>query len=102
MDFTSTHDNNTFSFCSSSALALGSIPLQLSLTGINYQSYSFSPSNVINLNVVNSVANVTPTLALELNNQQKTFLDVNFTNNVDGYIFYEMILGESAAVKTLA
>ena len=57
---------------------------------------------MITLNVVNSVANMTPTLALELNNQQKTFLDVNFTNNVDGYIFYEIILGESAATKTLA
>lgn len=47
------------------------------------------------------MTNTTPTLGLALNNQQKTFLDINFTNNVDGIIFYEMILGQSATVKTL-
>ena len=88
MDFTPDQDNNTFSFCSSSTLPLGSIPLEMTLSGINYQSYAFSPSNIITLNVVNTVANVAPTLTLKLNNQQKSFLDVNFTNNVDGTIFY--------------
>lgn len=80
--------NGTFSFCSSPSLPLGSIPLKMFLSGTNYNSYAFSPSNEIILNVVNTVPNVTPTLTLTLNNQQKTFLDVNFTNNVDGIIFY--------------
>ena len=88
MEFSPDQDNNTLSFCSTSSLALGSIPLELTLSGINYESYSFSPSNIITLNVVNTVPNVAPTIQLELNNQQKTFLDVNFTNNVDGIIFY--------------
>ena len=88
MDFTSTLPNNTFSFCASSTLALGAISLELFLSGTDYESYTFTPSSIITLNVVNNVTNTTPTLGLQLNNQQKTFLDVNFTNNVDGIIFY--------------
>lgn len=101
LDFTPTSYNNTFSFCSSSTLPLTSIPLTLTLSGTNYQSYTFSPSNVITLNVVNTVPNVAPTLALQLNNQQKSFLDVNFTNNVDGIIFYEMVIGDGTATNSL-
>jgi hypothetical protein len=50
---------------------------------------------------VNNIANTTPTLNLVLNNQQKTFLDVNFTNNVDGVIFYEMMVGSSKTPNSL-
>lgn len=71
------------------------------LSGTNYNSYTFSPSNQITLNVVNTVANTTPILSLALNNQQKTFLDVNFTNNVDGIIFYEMALGSAVTTNSL-
>jgi hypothetical protein len=42
-----------------------------------------------------SVPNIVPTVSLVLNNQQQTFFDVNFTNNVDGMIFYQMILGQN-------
>jgi hypothetical protein len=93
--------NGTFSFCSSSTLAIGAIPLQLYLSGTNYNSYSFSPSDTITLNVVAAAAHPTPTLTLALNNQQKTFLDVNFTNNVKGTIFYQMSLGNNPTQETL-
>lgn len=95
MTFTSIKDNNTFSFCSTSNLVATQIPISFYLSGTNYNSYTFSPSNQILLNVVNAVANVTPTLQLVLNNQQKTFLDVNFTTNVDSMVFYQMILGQN-------
>ena len=101
LDFTPTNYNRTFSFCSSSALPLTAIPLTLSISGTNYQSYTFSPSNVITLNVVNTVANVAPVLTMQLKNQQKSFLDVDFTNNVDGIIFYEMAIGTGAATTSL-
>jgi hypothetical protein len=95
MNFNSTMNNNTFSFCSSSALTATQIPITFYLTGTNYQSYSFSPSNQILINIVTSVVNTAPTLSLVLKNQQKTFLDVNFTNNVDGTIFYQLMLGQN-------
>ena len=101
MDFTSTKPNNTFSFCSSTALPLGSIPLTFAISGTDFQSYTFTPSNVVTLNVVNTIPKVSPTLTLQLKNQQKTFLDVNFTNNVDGTIFYEMVIGKSANTSSL-
>lgn len=95
MLFTSLKDNNTFSFCSSSNLSVSQIPISFYLSGTNYNSYKFTPSNQILLNVVNSVVNVAPTLQLVLNNQQKTFLDVNFTTNVDSMIFYQIMLGQN-------
>jgi hypothetical protein len=95
MNFNSTINNNTFSFCSSPALAGTQIPITFYLTGSNYRSYAFTPSNKIMINVVTNVANTAPTLNLVLNNQQKTFLDVNFTNNVDGTIFYQLMLGQN-------
>ena len=101
MIFTATYPNNTFSFCSTTALPIASIPITLQLSGSNFASYNFTPSNQIIFNVVNSTVNTVPTLALALNNQQKTFLDVNFTNNVDGLIFYEMMLGQSKTPNTL-
>lgn len=101
MNFGPNNTNATLSFCTSSVLPLGSIPLALYLSGTNYNSYTFTPSNQITLNVVNSVANTTPVLTLALNNQQKTFLDVNFTNNVDGIIFYEMAIGSGVTTNSL-
>lgn len=101
MDFTLTKYNNTFSFCSTSALPITSIPITFHLSGTNFNSYKFSPSNQVTLNVVNNVTNTVPTLSLALNNQQKTFLDINFTNNVDGTIFYEMMIGQSVTPNSL-
>lgn len=95
MYFNSTINNNTFSFCSSSTLSAAQIPITFYLTGTNYQSYAFTPSNQIIINIVNGLANTPPTIALALTNQQKTFLDVNFTNNVDGTIFYHLMLGQN-------
>lgn len=95
MTFTKTNYNNTFSFCSSTSIPLAAIPITLHLSGSNYNSYQFAPSNTITLNVVNNVVNTPPTLSLLLHNQQKTFLDVNFTNNVDGVIYYQMMIGQS-------
>jgi|688.fasta_scaffold571668_1 hypothetical protein len=88
MSFNSTNSNSTFSFCSSSNLNASQIPLTFYLSGSNYNSYQFSPSNQIMVNIVPGVASVAPVISLELKNQQKTFLDVNFTNNVDGLILY--------------
>lgn len=95
MNFNSTINNNTFSFCSSPSLTASQIPITFYLTGSNYQSYSFTPSNKIMINIITSVVNTAPTLNLALSNQQKTFLDVNFTNNVDGTIFYQLMLGQN-------
>lgn len=95
MNFNTTTTNSTFSMCSSSSLNAVQIPLAFSVTGTNYKSYQFSPSNVVLINLNNAIANTTPTIALALKNQQKTFLDVNFTNNVDGTILYHMILGQN-------
>lgn len=95
MNFNSTFANSTFSFCSSSNLSATQIPITFYLSGSNYNSYKFSPSNKITVNIVNGVANVSPTLTLVLKNQQKTFLDVDFTNNVDGTIFYHLMLGQN-------
>lgn len=92
MTFNSMLNNATFSFCSTSSLSATQIPVYLHLSGTNYKSYSFTPSNAILINIVNTT-NINPTLSLRLNNQQKTFLDVNFTNNVAGTIFYQMMVG---------
>ena len=89
MVFTLANYNNTVSFCSTSSLPIAaSIPITFHLSGTNFNSYTFAPSNQVILNVVNNVPNTIPTIGLVLNSQQKTFLDVNFTNNVDGNIFY--------------
>ena len=74
---------------------MSTVALTLYLTGTNYQSYAFSPSNIITINVVNNITNSTPAITLTLNNQQKTFLDINFTNTVDGTIFYQLMLGQN-------
>jgi hypothetical protein len=95
MNFNGSYANSTFSFCSSSTLTATQIPLTFYLSGSNYNSYKFSPSNQIVVNIVGGVSNVAPTVALLLKNQQKTFLDVNFTNNVDGTIFYQLMLGQN-------
>lgn len=95
MNFNSTFPNSTFSFCSSSNLNATQIPITFYLSGSNYNSYKFSPSNQITVNIVNGVANISPTLILALKNQQKTFLDIDFTNNVDGTIFYQLMLGQN-------
>jgi hypothetical protein len=101
MIFTQTYYNNTFSLCSSPSLPITTIPISLYITGSNYESYQFSPSNVITLNIVNNVVNTTPTLALTMHNQQKSFLDVNFTNNVAGVIYYQIIIGQSMTPLSL-
>lgn len=95
MTFDPDNTNATFSFCSSSSLPVGAIPLQLFLSGTNFASYSFTPSDTITLNVIPAASHPTPTIGLVLNNQQKTFLDVNFTTNVDGIVFYQMNLGNN-------
>jgi hypothetical protein len=95
MSFNSSVANGTFSFCSSSDLAATQIPITFYLTGTNYESYEFVPSNVILVSISTSIANVTPSIGLILINQQKTFLDVNFTSNVDGTFFYQMMLGQN-------
>lgn len=92
MAFDSTFNNATFSFCSTSSLSASQVPIYFDLSGTNYKSYNFTPSNTILINIVNST-NVSPSLSLRLNNQQKTFLDVNFTNNVAGTIFYQTMVG---------
>lgn len=101
MVFTSAYPNNTFSFCSTTDLPVADIPITLQLSGSNYDSYTFSPSNKIILHVVTNTPNTIPTLNMVLNNQQKTFLDVNFTNNVDGIIFYEMMMGQNMTPNSL-
>jgi hypothetical protein len=101
MRFNSTFDNNTFSFCSSSNLVATQIPISFYLSGTNYNSYTFVPSNVIQINVIPSISNVVPTIALRLKNQQKTFLDIFFTNNVDGTIFYQMMIGQNMTPLSL-
>jgi hypothetical protein len=101
MVFSSTNDNNTFSICSSSSLVATQIPVTFFLSGTNYNSYKFMPSSQMLVNVTNAIANVTPTVQLLLNNQQKTFLDVNFTNNVDAMIFYHMQLGQNMSPLSL-
>lgn len=95
MNFNSTFANSTFSFCSSSNLSTSQIPITFYLSGSGYNSYKFSPSNKITVNIVAGVANVAPTITLALKNQQKTFLDVNFANNVDGTIFYQLMMGQN-------
>lgn len=95
MNFNGSNPNSTFSFCSSVSLNATQIPLTFYLSGSNYNSYKFSPSNQIMVNIVGGVANVAPVITLALKNQQKTFLDVNFTNNVDGTIFYQLMLGQN-------
>jgi hypothetical protein len=97
MNFNSTITNATFSFCSSSTLSASQIPVFFFLTGTNYDSYEFAPSNQITINISPVVTNTTPTVALVLKNQQKTFLDIDFTSNVDGTIFYQMVLGQNVA-----
>lgn len=101
LTFTNILDNNTFSFCSSTSLTATQIPISLHLFGTNANSYTFSPSNVILVNIVPSISNTTPTVTLSLKNQQKTFLDIDFTNNVDGNIYYQMMIGQNQSPLTL-
>jgi hypothetical protein len=96
LKFTSDIDNNTISFCSTNSLVATQIPITFYVTGTNYKSYSFTPSATLNINVITSVDSP-PTLSLALKNQQKTFLDVNFTSNVDGTIFYQVMLGSNTS-----
>lgn len=101
LTFTNTIDNNTFSFCSSTSLTATQIPISFHLFGTNANSYTFSPSNVILVNIIPSILNTTSTVSLVLKNQQKTFLDVDFTNNVDGNIYYQMMIGQNQSPLTL-
>ena len=101
LTFTKNLDNNTFSFCSSAILAATQIPISFHLFGTNANSYTFSPSNIILVNIVSSISNTTSTVSLSLKNQQKTFLDVDFTTNVDGNIYYQMMIGQNQSPLTL-
>jgi hypothetical protein len=73
------------------------MPVTFVLTGTNYNSYTFSPSAVVTFNVVNLPATPTPTVSIIMINQQKTFVDFNITQNVDGILYYELYIGDSSA-----
>jgi len=95
LPFSKIRDNNTLSFCTSSNITGTAINVTLVLTGTNYNSYAFSPSNVITFNLV-SLGNVSsPNVQLELINQQKTFVDFNVTLNVNGILYYHLYIGDS-------
>jgi hypothetical protein len=97
LTFSSTVDNNTLSFCTSANISGSSMPVTFVLTGTNYNSYTFSPSAVVTFNVVNLPATPTPTVSIIMINQQKTFVDFNITQNVDGILYYELYIGDSSA-----
>ena len=71
------------------------INVTLILTGTNYNSYTFSPSNVVTFNLVSLVNVPNPTVAIEMINQQKTFVDFNITVNIDGILYYHLYIGDS-------
>lgn len=60
--FTKNRDNNTVSFCTTSNVTGSTIPVTFVLTGTNYNSYQFSPSNVVNFNLVTLPALPAPTI----------------------------------------
>jgi hypothetical protein len=67
------------------------------LAGTNYNSYKFTPSNIITFNLVTLPALPSPTVQVKMINQQKTFVDFNLTLNVDGLVYYELLIGDSTA-----
>ena len=95
LSFNSTVTNGTISFCSSSSFSATQVPIIFHLSGTNYRSYSITPSPTVLVDVVNTVPNTAPIVILALKNQQKTFIDVNFTNNVNGIIFYHLQIGKN-------
>ncbi len=96
LSFTKTRDNNTFSMCTAENVTGSQIKVKLILTGTNYNSYKFAPSDEIVFNLV-SLTNVqNPTVGIELINQQKTFVDFNITVNVNGILYYHLYIGKSS------
>jgi hypothetical protein len=85
------------SFCLSSYVSgATNIPITFIFTGTNYNSYTFSPSNIVLFNLINLTNVATPSITLQMVNQQKTFVDLNLTLNIDGIVFYELYIGTSA------
>lgn len=52
LSFNQTVSNSTVSFCSSVNITQTNFPLTFVLSGTNYQSYTFIPSNVITINII--------------------------------------------------
>ena len=92
--FSKDNDNNTLSFCTTNSVTGSQINLTLILAGTNYNSYTFSPSSQIIFNLVALPVLPSPTLQIELINQQKTFVDFNLTLNSDSYIYYHLYIGD--------
>jgi hypothetical protein len=82
--------------CTAENVTGSQIKVKLILTGTNYNSYKFAPSDEIVFNLV-SLTNVqNPTVGIELINQQKTFVDFNITVNVNGILYYHLYIGKSS------
>ncbi len=67
----------------------------LIMTGTNYNSYEFTPTNVITFNLVALPAVLAPTITINMINQQKNFIDFNLTLNVDSILYYNLFIGDS-------
>ena len=95
LTFSKNQDNSTLSFCTTANVTGTEIKVALVLTGTNYNSYKLAPTNVITFNLI-TLSNVSnPNVQLELINQQKTFVDFNVTQNVDGILYYHLYIGDS-------
>lgn len=96
LPFSKHNDNNTLSFCTAPNVTGSQIKVTLVVTGTNYNSYTFAPSNVINFNLIDLGSVPDPSVQIQLINQQKTFVDFNITTNVDGILYYNMYIGDSS------
>jgi len=63
LSFNKTVNNNTVSFCSSTNITGSSFPVSFVLSGTNYASYQFIPSNTITVNII-SLTLAAPTISL--------------------------------------
>lgn len=70
------------------------------IAGVNYLSYRFVPSSFITVNIVGKLPTVTPTITLEVINQQKSFISFNTTLNTDGILYYHLYLSQGSPLTS--
>jgi hypothetical protein len=92
LNFTSNQTYQWISFCSSSSIAVNTVPVTMVLSGTNYLSYSLSNA-LMTVNIVTNVPNIAPTLTVNQVNILKTVAVWNFTTNTQGFVFYSLKLG---------
>lgn len=106
LQYSPTVTKNVVSFCVVSNFgSLGiasSFTMKFVFAGTNYQSYAFTPSENVTVNIVAAITlPAPPAVSFTLINRQKTFLDFNITPTVTGIVYYHFQIGQNVSPMTI-